>query len=315
MLLVVALLGATAAAFAVTERLKLEKTPITRTQVGQFVAAHPKVLGPPAFSPVCGCRTDRVGIWFFLRKADRVTVRIEQDDRTVDTLVDGKLYRRGWVRLSWDGVQPTGIVAVDGTYTSVVHLAREHRTIALPNPIRVDTTPPKVLAATAKPLLLSPDGDGRGDSLTVAYRLSEKGHGILSADRKRQVYGRLAGTRGTLRWYGKVDGAPLRPGSYALTFAAADEVGNVSGPVRLGTLTIRYVTLGRPLVSVAPRARFFIRVSADAKTVDFRFAGRAGKVHPGTITFRAPAKPGTYRLYVSVGKHAASAKVKVERIR
>ncbi len=38
MLLVLALLGCTAAAFAVTEGLKLEKSPITRTIVDKVVA-------------------------------------------------------------------------------------------------------------------------------------------------------------------------------------------------------------------------------------------------------------------------------------
>ena len=39
-MLVVALLGGSAAAFAVTERLKLERSPIFGTQVGKVVSSH-----------------------------------------------------------------------------------------------------------------------------------------------------------------------------------------------------------------------------------------------------------------------------------
>jgi hypothetical protein len=302
-LLVLALLGASAAAFAVTEGKKLEKTPITRTYVGKL------------FSPVCECAKDHVAIRFRLRKADRLTVTIRHDGETVATLVDKKPYRRGWVRLTWNGVQPSGIAVPDGVYDPAVHLVRQHRTIVLPNPIEVDTVAPKVLAVQPKPLLLSPDGDGRGDVLTVRYRLSEKAHGVLFVDRRQRVFSKFARTADRLQFYGKVHGNPLPAGPHALTFAAEDAAGNLSKPQRIGTLTIRYVTLARHLVSIGPNERFYLRVSADAKRVDWRFAGRTGGVRPGTLVLRAPKKPGTYRLYVSVGDHADVAKVKVERIR
>lgn len=301
-LVVLVLLGATAAAFALTEGLKLEKSPIARTQVGKL------------FSPVCSCPKDRVRIRFFLRKADRVTVTIRSGGRTVDTLVSDKAHGRGWVNVRWNGIEPSGIVAADGVYRPAVHLAGEHRTIVLPNPIQVDTTPPKVLAVSAKPLVLSPDGDGRGDVLTVRYKLGEPGHGILYVDGRLAVYAKFARTSDTLHFYGRRHGKLLAKGAHALTFRAEDQAGNLSKPERLGTLTIRYVTLARTLVSVGPGERFHIRVSADAKRVDWRFAGRIGRAKPGTLVFRAPAKRGDYRLYVTAGNHAASARVKVERV-
>ena len=63
MLLVLALLGCTAAAFAVTEGLKLEKSPITDTVVSKVVA--PDTLG-----------NGKASISFLLRKSDRLTVEI-----------------------------------------------------------------------------------------------------------------------------------------------------------------------------------------------------------------------------------------------
>src|SRR5262249_56260738 len=61
--LVAALLVATAAAFAYTERLKLTPTPIRGTRVA-----------PKLFSPVCECETDTTRIAFRLRKHDPRTV-------------------------------------------------------------------------------------------------------------------------------------------------------------------------------------------------------------------------------------------------
>jgi hypothetical protein len=303
-LLVLALLGASAAAFALTEGKKLQKTPIYRTSVGKL------------FSPVCECAKDHVGIRFFLRKADRLTVTIRNDaGDTVDTLVERKRYPRGPVELTWNGIQPSGIAVPDGTFRPAVHMVREHRTIVLPNPIEVDTTAPKLLGAQPRPLLLSPDGDGRGDVLTVRYRADEKAHGVLYVDRRRRVYSKFARTTDRLRFFGKVDGRALPIGPHPLTFAVEDAAGNRSKPQRIGTLTIRYVTLARKLVSVGPGERFYLRVSADARRFDYRFGGRSGRARPGTIVLRAPAKVGTYRLVVAAGVHATSAKVKVERIR
>lgn len=301
-LLVVALLGATAAAFALTEGLKLEKSPITHTQVGKL------------FSPVCGCAKDRVRIRFYLRKADRVTVTIRSGGRTVDTLVSDRPFGRGWVSLRWNGVEPSGIVAADGVYKPAVHLAGEHRTIVLPNSIRVDTVAPKVTGASVEPRVLSPDGDGRGDELTVHYKLDEPAHGILYVDGRLAVYSKFARTDDRIHFYGRLHGKVLATGGHRLTFRAEDAAGNLSKPDRLGTLTIRYVALARKLVSVGPGERFYIRVSADAKTVGWRFAGRTGRARPGTLVFRAPKKRRTYRLFVTVGGHAASARVKVEKI-
>ena len=73
--LVFGLLAGTAAAFALTEGLKLEKTPVLGTQVGKV------------FSPTCRCPTRRVRIFFRLRKAETLTVTIERGGTPIRTLV------------------------------------------------------------------------------------------------------------------------------------------------------------------------------------------------------------------------------------
>ena len=82
-LLVVALLGATAAAFAVTEGLKLEPSPVRGTEVDKV------------FSPICDCPTRVAHIRFRLTRRNRLQVAIVSGGKVVRTLEADKLYGRG----------------------------------------------------------------------------------------------------------------------------------------------------------------------------------------------------------------------------
>ena len=131
-LLVLFLLGGTAAAFAVTEGLKLAPSPITGTSVIK------------TFSPRCECGQDSTAVDFKLRKADRLTITmIDANGREVRRLVERARFARGSQSFVWNGRTDDGAIAPDGEYRPRVHLARAHQTIVLPNPIRVDTTPPR----------------------------------------------------------------------------------------------------------------------------------------------------------------------------
>ena len=136
--LVLGLLVATASAFAVTEGLKLYRSPVSGV-----TAMRP-------FSPTCACAKAVEPISFKLRRADDVTLRVVRSGRdgSVRTIADGKAAHAGWNRFSWNGRADDGSVAPDGTYYARVALARQHRTITLPNPIVLDTQAPKVLAAS-----------------------------------------------------------------------------------------------------------------------------------------------------------------------
>ena len=79
------LLLASAAAFAITEHLKLIKSPIYATQVTNERGRPLKV-----FSPVCHCTTDKAVISFKLRHPDSVTVTIvDSHGDVVDTVATG----------------------------------------------------------------------------------------------------------------------------------------------------------------------------------------------------------------------------------
>jgi hypothetical protein len=300
--LVVALLAATAAAFALTQGLKLQKSPISGTEVERV------------FSPVCAC--DRAGgdeatIAFRLRESDRIDVEILDGDRVVRTLERAQSYPRGPVEVEWDGRDDAGEVLPEGEYSPRVRLREAHQTITLPNPIRIDTTPPTIQDVSIEPRVLSPDGDGRADRVVVTYRLSEPGRGELYVDGERRVLQRFHRPEDRMVWNGKLDGEPQRPGIYGLHVAAFDPAGNLSEtppvPVRL-----RFVALGRKRITVPAGSRFAVRVSADAPRVRWRLGPRSGVAQPGTLRLRAPLQKGRYTLTVTANGRSERAAVFVQ---
>ena len=300
--LVVALLAATATAFALTEGLKLEPSPILGTRVDEV------------FSPSCTCEKPSAEISFRLRNADRLDIALlNGDDEVVATPIRGQRYPRGRVVVRWDGLDADGAPLPEGSYRPRVHLREERRTIVLPNPIELDVTPPTVVGTGTRPRLFSPDGDGRADRLTVTYVLSEPAKALLFVNGRQRVETRFPRERDTLAWFGRVAGRAVRPGTYALVLRARDPAGNLGDATQLPPVTVRFVALGRKRVVALAGARFAIRVSSDARTVRWRLGSRAGSARPGTLRFRAPAQPGRFTLTISANGHSARAAVFVRK--
>jgi hypothetical protein len=305
--LVLAVLAATAIAFAVTERAKLARSPIFATRVT-------KVFSPDCAAP-CALGSDVATISFKLRSRERLTVWIQQGSTRVGTLVSGRVFPRS-KRLSfvWSGVTAAGTVLPDGTYKPYVKLERSHRTIAIPSPILVDTKPPVITVKHPIYPVISPDGDGHSDVVRVPYRVSEPAHAILRVGSEQVVVTYRQPLRGTLVWRGKLGRPPrpAKPGRYVLYVSALDAAGNLSKPYPFAIVQVRYVVLARPRVTVAAGHRFAIRVSTDAPEVRWQLHGRSGVERKGTLHFRAPRRRGTYRLYVFAAGHAARCLVVVE---
>jgi hypothetical protein len=303
---VLGLLLASALAFAITERAKTALSPIASTEVTKV------------FSPKAAETTDRYArVRFRLRTRERLSVWIEDRHGTnVRTLLDSRTEKRGaHIDVQWDGFADDGLLEPSGTYRPVVKLENSHRTIVLPNPIVLDTTPPRI--TVPKPLhpLLSPDGDHHGDLFRVHYRIDKHAHALLFVrvgGRQRQVeFTRTQLPTGELQWNGKVQGKALPPGTYLLSVAAQDTAGNRSKPYPFAVANIRYVSLARKRVVVKAGNRFAIRVSTDAPTVQWKLHGRSGTAARGTLHFRAPKSKGVFFLYVFVGNHAARCAVVV----
>ena len=297
-MLVVALLAATAIAFGVTQRLKLERGPIAGPDIAKV------------FSPVCRCAKERASIEFRLRQAATLTIGIvDEDGDQVRTLIRDRPYPAGRVAVVWNGRDDAGERVPDGEYRPRVELGR--REIVMPNRIEVDTRAPRIRITKVSRDVFSPDGDGRLDSVTVRYAQTERAQPSLFVNGRffEQKYSRLE--TGEFRWFGRRAGRALPAGSYALSLRTDDVAGNRSRRTEPVRVRIRFVELARSTVRVRAGLRFRIGVDADAGTVSWRLGQRRGVVRPGLLVLRAPSRPGRYTLTVRTHGHADRARVLV----
>ena len=295
-LLVVALLGGSAAAFAVTERLKLERSPILATRVDKEV------------SPTSG---EEAAISFRLRKSDRLSVAIvNAEGDVVRDLVSSRHAARGEQDLSWDGRDNAGAVVPDGVYKPRVHLSHEHRTILLPNPIRVDTVAPKIALASLNQRVFSPDRDFRHDYLLVRYRVSEPARAVLYANGHLVVKTKSFTAR-TLTWTGRADGLARPAGRYRLRLRAIDRAGNVGPTTKPFSVRIRYIELAPHRLHARAGGKIVVRVATDARFYMWRIGSRHARVRARRLALAAGA-PGQYVLAVSARGHSDRAIVVVE---
>ena len=290
------LLGATTVAFAVTEGLKLQPSPILSVSVDKV------------FSPTCDCATDQAWVRFRIRKADTLTLAVVDAHGTVvRTLLGPERAKKGLVVATWDGRDEGAQVVPDGRYRPRVHLKREHRTIVLPNPIEVDTKPPVVKIARVRPHVLK-----LGRRLAVRYRVSEPAHVSIYVGGTRVVRGRTSHTSATLDWYGSSTRAPngFRPRTYNLTLVARDIAGNISS--RSHAVRIRIPIIVLPL-HVHPKTgtRFAVQLETDGRAYHWRLGGRRGISRARRLILRAPKSPGRHVFVVRQHGDRASVAVLV----
>jgi hypothetical protein len=276
--------------------LKLAPSPISGTSVVK------------TFSPRCECNTDTAAVDFKLRKADRLTITmVDANGREVRRLVESARFPRGWQTFVWNGRTDDGSIAPDGSYRPRVHLARARQTIFLPNPIRVDTTPPRTTLVSVKPHELTPlDRKAR-----VRYRVSEQARAIVYVDGRRVVGpSRFYPLEGKLDLYLRVHGGDLARGPHTVTVGAVDLAGNVGRASAPQRIVVRYVELARKALTVRAGGVIALRYSG-AGTVRWRLDGRTGISRRGTVRIRAPLTPGRYGLFVLQDGHADRAIVTV----
>lgn len=293
-MLVVGLLGGSAAAFAVTERLKLVRSPITHTRVDKFVS----------------CASGRrATISFRLRKGDRLSLAmVTSSDRVVRALIASNGVRAGRRTYYWNGRDDTGTCVPDGTYRPQVHLANAHRTILLPNPIAVDTKAPHIALARRNLSVVSPDGDTRHDYLKVFFRTTEPARAVLVANGHRVV--KVKSFKADSLQWGRRNGMPAKPGVYRLYLRAIDQAGNAGPRSRGFTVRVRFIELGRHVIHARAGGRIVVPVSTDARFYTWRIGSRHGRVRARRLVLAAGA-PGRYHLVVSERGHKARALVVV----
>jgi hypothetical protein len=294
----VGLLIATAAAFAITEKLKLTKSAVYGTQVSK------------GLSPTCGCARGRARIYFKLRRPDFIAVTVLSGRSHEIALLTAQRYPRGPLTLKWNGHDDSGRRAPDGTYRVQIHLTGQHQTIELPNRIVLDTKPPQVLSVVANRQFFSPDQDHQSDFVRLTYTLSKPAHVLLYVDGTRIQRTRVV-THGTISWFGHGPAGLLGPSAYTLALGAVDANGNTT-PVaaRRGVrVEIRYIALANTRIVAQTGRPFEIGVSTDAKRYSWQLGRRHGTASSPVLRLQAPTTGGRYTLTVSEHGHASRAAV------
>ena len=297
------LLAGSALAFGVAERLKLEKSPVAGTEVDKV------------FSPVCRCPQRRARIAFRLRRSDRLTLSLlDSEGKRVRTVISGDRYNRGLHHFFWDGRDDEGRLVPEGPYRPKVVLGNADRTIVLPNPIRVDVTPPSVVVVSVKPRVISPDGDGQHDVARVRYRADERVRGFLLVNGLRRIASRGQRPSGQLEWRAGDSGVgKLPPATYRLAVRAQDLAGNLSHVAPAGLVRVRYVLLSPRVARARPSQQVVFAVAADAPRVHWLLRKGSSIVYRGvgrrSIRFRAPETTGRYILTARVAGHRTRASV------
>lgn len=303
-LTLVGLLVATAAAFAITERLKLTKSPISQTLVSR------------SFSPKCGCSRKNANVRIVLRRGDTLDATvIDAHGHDIATLLAGAHFPRGETKFRWAGLTDAGAAAPDGVYQVKIHLLQQHQTIVLPNKILLDTMPPDVVSVTPNREDFSPDGDKQADFVRLTYMLSKPGHVLLYLGGRRILESYRHPASGAVSWKGIAHGRLLRPGHYTLEVGAIDAAGNRTPADRRARVHVRlrYIVLAsRHIVARAGRS-FDIGVSTDAVRYHWTLGTRTGRNGGGVLRLRAPKKAGRYLLTVSERGHVDRAHLVVRK--
>jgi hypothetical protein len=211
---VVAVLAATAIAFATTERQKLEKTPFAVLHVSKD------------FSP--GKNAATIALKF--NHPHLLTLQIvDSHDRVVATLVQEERLEPGRASFRWRGP------VADGLYEPKITLDTG-RVFNLVNQIRADSTPPETRLVSYRPRVLRRHSKRE---VAIVYRVSEPAHVILYVNGRRELRGYPKALESTVKWSGRLHGRRLRPGRYRLQLAAVDLAGNVGPRTQAFVLRIR----------------------------------------------------------------------------
>jgi FlgD Ig-like domain len=299
--LALALIAATAAAFAWTESLKLERLPVVGPRF------------PESFSPVCVCPTETAELRLRFRVTDTVDADILDAEGDVIRSLGERRVRPGLVTFEWDGRNDEGQVVPDGPYRLRVELEDNRRTVVVPNQVLVDTVPPEVLDMSVGRVAFSPDGDGHADVVGVDYEADGPAAPLLYIGDELVLERPPRRARSSLIWNGTAGGAVLPPGSYQLRLRVRDPAGNISQESEGDSVELRYITLSAGVFRVRPGGRLVFGVDADVPRWGWRLQRlRGGKLRKVVLSGerdraraairlrRSDVPPGRYQLQVNL---------------
>jgi flagellar hook capping protein FlgD len=312
---VLVLVAATSAAFVVSERLKLERAPITA----------PDFDSP--FSPVCDCENATARLGFRFRRPEIVTATVVNlKNRPVQVLAVKERIGTGTHAFVWDGKDEAGELVADGRYRLRLRFERERRSILVPTFIEVDTRAPNLRGAANRDTI-SPDGDGHADKLVITYRTSERAFAELRVDGQVVLRTRVRGKQSVhkLQWYGRLpdetgERQPAPAGAYDVTLVVRDLAGNETS--KTFPLRVRYIELDQNAYTAQVGGSLRFGVDTDAPTYSwYLFRPRAGRFgqpvlldreateRDVVVSISPEARPGTYVLRVAQSGHRDRANV------
>jgi len=207
--------------------------------------------------------------------------------RGVATLFSGKR-AAGAVTFTFTG----GGVA-DGRYTIALSATDGTKTVTAALPVTVDRTL-GTFAASAP--ALSPNGDGRDDTLTFSFQLARPAHVRVEVQQAGRVVAALtdaddlAGNQ-TATWDGSADGGRARDGTYAGVVTVTSSLG-----VTVHRVLVRVDTRAPVLRIVSPRRRIFSL--SETATVVLTAGGRtySHAFRAGVRSFPLRTSPRVYAL-------------------
>ena len=297
-LLMLLLVAGAAVVFFRSQVLKSAPSPIIAPTITS------PTFSPNAFKASRRQATLNVG----LRKADRATVVIfNTDDQTIAQAETTQKGRR--IRATWDGRLASGKLAPDGPYRFAIRLARQQRTIRIPDAIILDATAPTIESDAKPGQRIAPGLEGSSGSYgftldadePVKFRLMVNQIQPSGAARLlRRETALQFQLRKTLHWSADAGNLPLDkvgqfvgPGSYIVGWTAEDRGGNlvtapsVVKPNELAPAQVVGVETVALTQSLNPQT-----LLAEVTLI----RQRPGRSFPGEVIARAKGAPGAAKL-------------------
>lgn len=313
------LVVATLAAFFITQRLKSSPNVLQGFSEQRF------------FSPNGDGIQDRAQISFSLERPDDVTAFVigPGGDIVRELARDVPVAARRPFTVVWDGRNADGTMAADGRYVVRIRLRRLGRLLTVPQPLVLDTVPPRLRVSLsprprAGPVVIG--GRGRGSVRVDAGRGVAPGISLLVYRTDRgapRLLTRVAGPPDarSATWHGRAHHALAPAATYLVAVRAHDRAGNTASvPARLPPargapaprvgVTVRYLSARGPRGPVAAGSRVAFSVDAGGRRYAWsvRRVGASKPVARGRSNARrlavtAPGGGGLYELELVAAGH------------
>jgi hypothetical protein len=247
------LVGATVAAFFITQHLKVS-TPLIAGTPAPFPAAINPVSGVTCYQPAAHKYVNHRQMqisFYLLNRSDRVDVYVVgAAGRLVATLGSGRYMQAGShpVRsfFVWNGREANGAVAPNGRYYIKVRLIGQRRTVTIssnagPEPVTIQTIPPKPVVTSIAPMVIS---SSHPTGVKIVYSGNENRAATVLVYRidprraPRLVKSFLTAARGdSATWDGLIRKRPAAAGAYLIGLQVTDAACNTGYfPARLSPL-------------------------------------------------------------------------------